>query len=185
MGVAWLGEADPLVRTRVSAAASLFGSVVTLDLPLYSNAGAIVGREAAEVHAELWRDHRAEYGANVAGKLEAAMRITDAEVAEAERAREWFRERHAEVFSSVDLVVTATMPMVAPPAGPETPQGRERALLLTVPFNATGAPVLALPCGEAEHGLPASLQLAAPPGADELVLAAGLALEAQLAAERR
>jgi Asp-tRNA(Asn)/Glu-tRNA(Gln) amidotransferase A subunit family amidase len=37
-----------------------------------------------------------------------------------------------------------------------------------------------VPCGPAEDGLPASVQLAAPPGEDALVLAAGRALEQAL-----
>ena len=52
----------------------------------------------------------------------------------------------------------------------------------TNPFNALGWPALALPCGRAEHGLPASVQLVGRLGADPLVLAAGEALEAQVAA---
>ena len=52
----------------------------------------------------------------------------------------------------------------------------------TNPFNALGWPALALPCGAAEHGLPASIQLVGRPGEDALVLAAGAALEAQVAA---
>jgi Asp-tRNA(Asn)/Glu-tRNA(Gln) amidotransferase A subunit family amidase len=43
----------------------------------------------------------------------------------------------------------------------------------TFPFNALGWPALALPCGTAEDGLPASIQLVGRPGADALVLAAG------------
>jgi Asp-tRNA(Asn)/Glu-tRNA(Gln) amidotransferase A subunit family amidase len=37
-----------------------------------------------------------------------------------------------------------------------------------------------LPCGPAEDGLPASVQLAAPTGRDALVLAAGATLEQAL-----
>ncbi len=44
----------------------------------------------------------------------------------------------------------------------------------------TGWPALALPCGPAEDGLPASLQIAARPGDDALVLAVGAALEQAL-----
>ena len=47
----------------------------------------------------------------------------------------------------------------------------------TFPFNVLGWPALALPCGPAEDGLPASVQLAGPDGADALVLAAGELLE--------
>ena len=53
---------------------------------------------------------------------------------------------------------------------------------LTYPFNALGWPALALPCGPAEDGLPASVQLAAPLGEDARVLAAGALLERALAA---
>jgi len=51
----------------------------------------------------------------------------------------------------------------------------------TVPFNVTGQPVLSLPCGTTEAGLPVGLQIAGPMGADALVLALGAALERALA----
>jgi Asp-tRNA(Asn)/Glu-tRNA(Gln) amidotransferase A subunit family amidase len=54
---------------------------------------------------------------------------------------------------------------------------RERMLQFTYPFNVIGAPALALPCGTAEHGMPASIQLIGRPGDDRLVLAAGRLLE--------
>jgi Asp-tRNA(Asn)/Glu-tRNA(Gln) amidotransferase A subunit family amidase len=57
---------------------------------------------------------------------------------------------------------------------------RERMIMLTRPFNGTGWPALALPCGPAEDGLPASLQLAARPGDDALVLYLGERLERAL-----
>jgi Asp-tRNA(Asn)/Glu-tRNA(Gln) amidotransferase A subunit family amidase len=51
---------------------------------------------------------------------------------------------------------------------------------LTLPWNVVGAPALALPCGAAEDGLPASVQLVGRPGEDALVLAAGRALAGML-----
>ena len=57
---------------------------------------------------------------------------------------------------------------------------RERMVSLTRPFNALGWPALALPCGTAEDGLPASLQIAARPGEDALVLAVGEVIEERL-----
>ena len=50
---------------------------------------------------------------------------------------------------------------------------------LTYPFNSLGWPALALPCGPAEDGLPASIQLAGR-GPDALVLAAGTLVESLL-----
>lgn len=52
----------------------------------------------------------------------------------------------------------------------------------TFPFNALGWPAIALPCGLAEDGLPASVQLVGRPGEDALVLAAGRLLQQALAA---
>jgi aspartyl-tRNA(Asn)/glutamyl-tRNA(Gln) amidotransferase subunit A len=72
------------------------------------------------------------------------------------------------------------METVAPPAGLGDLALRERMIKLTYPFNATGQPALALPCGTAEHGLPASVQLVGRHDDDALVLAAGRALELTL-----
>jgi Asp-tRNA(Asn)/Glu-tRNA(Gln) amidotransferase A subunit family amidase len=73
----------------------------------------------------------------------------------------------------IDLVLTPTTLFVAPPADVDELTIREAAIRFTFPFNALGWPALALPCGAAEDGLPASAQLVGRPGDDALVLAAG------------
>jgi len=72
--------------------------------------------------------------------------------------------------------VTPTTAFVAPLADVDEREQRRRGTLLTYPFDTLGWPALALPCGSAEDGLPASVQLAAPQGADARVLAAGALL---------
>jgi aspartyl-tRNA(Asn)/glutamyl-tRNA(Gln) amidotransferase subunit A len=176
IGLAWTEHADPLVRERVEEAAARFGRVERLELPFPDGTYPVFTREAAEVHADLWRDHRDAYGANVAYKVQRALHVTDAAVRDAERARALYRERMAELAAGVDLLVTPTLSVVAPPAGVGDLALREQLLRLTYPFNATGAPALAQPCGPAEHGLPASVQLVGRPGEDAFVLAAGRAL---------
>jgi Asp-tRNA(Asn)/Glu-tRNA(Gln) amidotransferase A subunit family amidase len=47
----------------------------------------------------------------------------------------------------------------------------------TYPINVLGWPALALPCGLAEDGLPASIQIVGRPDADAFVLAVGKVLE--------
>jgi aspartyl-tRNA(Asn)/glutamyl-tRNA(Gln) amidotransferase subunit A len=180
VGVAWTDLADPLVRTRVEEAAALFPGARALELPLPDGITPLFEREAAEVHAELWRDHRELYGDNVAHKLEHAMRVGDADAERAARARARYRERVAELMAGVDLVVTPTLAMVAPPAGVGDLALRRAVLRFTYPWNVVGAPALALPCGPAEHGLPASVQLIGRPGDDAIVLAAGRLLERAL-----
>jgi len=180
VGLAWTELADPLVRARVEAAAARFGRVSALEVPFPDGTYATFNREAALVHAERFAASADGYSDNVAAKVRHALTVTDAEVATAQAARETYRERLDVLLRSVDLLVTPTLPMVAPLAAGGEPPIRARVLSLTYPFNAIGAPALALPCGPAEQGLPASIQLVAAAGRDAHVLAVGRALERAL-----
>jgi aspartyl-tRNA(Asn)/glutamyl-tRNA(Gln) amidotransferase subunit A len=183
VGVAWTERADPLVAERVAAAAAAFPRRRALDLPLPQRVGAVFMREAADVHRELFRDEADAYGDNVRTKIERCLAVTDAEYEQALRALHEYRERCAEAVADVDLVLTPTIPCVAPPADINELDVRDRLILFTYPFNCLGWPALALPCGPAEDGLPASVQLAALKGADAGVLAVGELLEHRLASE--
>jgi aspartyl-tRNA(Asn)/glutamyl-tRNA(Gln) amidotransferase subunit A len=90
------------------------------------------------------------------------------------------REQYLELMDGFDVLLTPTVPMVAPPDDVDELDIRERGISLTYPFSACGWPSLALPSGPAEDGLPASVQIAAPPGRDSLVLAVGELVEASL-----
>ena len=87
------------------------------------------------------------------------------------------RERLGELLDRHDLLLTPTVPIGPPPGDVDELEIREAAISLTIPFNAVGAPALALPAGVAADGLPRSLQVVAAPGRDALVLAAGELLE--------
>jgi aspartyl-tRNA(Asn)/glutamyl-tRNA(Gln) amidotransferase subunit A len=180
IGVAWLDEADPLVRARVEEAAAHFSSprVLPLQVPDREDWGAAFRREALESHAGLFPERAEDYGDDVRTSLEGAVELSDSEVEAARRFREGVREQLNDAFGELDLLLTPTLPVVAPHYGEGT---RTVLTRLTAPFNLTGWPALALPCGPAEDGIPASVQLAGPPGRDALVLAAGAALEGALA----
>jgi aspartyl-tRNA(Asn)/glutamyl-tRNA(Gln) amidotransferase subunit A len=180
VGVAWTELADPLVRARVEEAAERFPRRRRLELPLPEDFYETFNREVADVHRELFLEHADSYGANVRPKIEHCLAVTDAEYGRALVQRERYRERFAEAAAGVDLVLTPTLVCVAPPAPSDELVLRDRLILLTFPLNAVGWPAAALPCGPAEDGLPASVQLAAPPGQDALVLAVAAALEAAL-----
>jgi aspartyl-tRNA(Asn)/glutamyl-tRNA(Gln) amidotransferase subunit A len=173
VGIAWLDDADPLVRARVEAAAALFPRRRSVDFPLAADDYRLFMREVADVHRGLFPENADAYGDNVRGKLERCLRVTDAEVESARRAREEYRERCAEALAGVDLLVTPTIGMVAPPADVDELTIRERGIRFTYPFDSLGWPALALPCGAAEDGLPASIQLTGRSGDDARVLAAG------------
>jgi aspartyl-tRNA(Asn)/glutamyl-tRNA(Gln) amidotransferase subunit A len=174
VGVAWLDEADPLVRARVAEAAANFPSRHTIDLPLPDAAeNKLFMREVADVHRGLFPERADEYGAGVRWKLELCIEVTDAEATAAERLRAVYVEQCDELLDGVDLLLTPTMLMVAPRADADEAELRGRGTRLTYPFNSLGRPALALPCGPAEDGLPASVQLVGRRGDDARVLAAG------------
>jgi aspartyl-tRNA(Asn)/glutamyl-tRNA(Gln) amidotransferase subunit A len=179
VGIAWLDRADPLVRERVAEAAELFPRRREIELPLAPANRADFMREVADVHRALFPRSEELYGENVRGKIEKCLRVSDTEVAAAERERAEYRERFLEAAGEVDLVVTPTVLLVAPPADADELALRLPATDHTYPFSSLGWPALALPCGPAEDGLPASVQLAAPAGADARVLAAGRLLAAE------
>ena len=180
VGVLWLEHAEPLVRARVEAAAELFPNRRHLDLPLPEGTHAAFMREAADVHRELFEEHADSYSENVRVKLERCLAVTDTDYERATKNRERYRQQLAETAADVDLLLTPTLVLVAPRIGTDELALRDTLTRVTFPFNLAGWPALALPCGPAEDGLPASVQLAAPPGEDARVLAAGKALEQAL-----
>ena len=178
VGVAWLDRADPLVRERVADGCVALPRRRELDLPLAPANRADFMREAADVHRVLFPGNEELYGENVRGKIERCLRVTDAEAAAAERERAEYRERfargrrrsrprrHAVPSCSSRRRQTSTSSRCGSrPRTTPTPSARSAGRRSR------------FPCGPAEDGLPASVQLAAPRGEDARVLAAGRLLE--------
>jgi aspartyl-tRNA(Asn)/glutamyl-tRNA(Gln) amidotransferase subunit A len=172
VGVAWIDLADSLVAARVGEAAAQFPRRRELDWPR-PEIDALFMREVADVHRELYAEHAELYGEDVAVKVERCLAVSDGEAAAAERARADYRDRCEELLDGLDLLLTPTLVCVAPPTGIGDEALRATLIRNTLPFNALGWPALALPCGAAEDGLPASVQLVGRAGSDALVLAAG------------
>jgi Asp-tRNA(Asn)/Glu-tRNA(Gln) amidotransferase A subunit family amidase len=184
VGVVWADEPAQLVRARVNEAAALFEHRRTVALSTADDIDDLFRREVADVHRELFAENADLYGDDVRSKIERCLEVTDAESQRAAEARVVFREEAEGAIEGLDLLITPTLGFVAPEIGKGEPgdlRFRRSMIRFTFPFNALGWPVLALPCGLAEHGLPASVQLAGRPGSDALVLAAGRLLEAALA----
>jgi aspartyl-tRNA(Asn)/glutamyl-tRNA(Gln) amidotransferase subunit A len=173
VGVAWLHLADPQVHARVREAADLFPRRKDIDFPLAEKVAPAFMREAADVHRDLFAEFADSYGDNVRTKVERCLALPDAEYERGLHAREALREQAEVALAGLDLVLTPTLGFVAPLLPVDDLEIREAAIRLTIPFNALGWPALALPCGPAEDGLPASLQIAGRPGSDALVLAVG------------
>ena len=180
VAVAWTGLADPLVRARVEEAAAHFRTRREIDFPEAPDSTAVFMREVAEVHRDLYEENAELYGANIRPKIERCLDVGEAEFAAATSARAGYEQRALDALGDADLLLTPTQAFVAPPADVDEIATRVDIVRFTFPFNALGWPALALPCGLAEDGLAASIQIVGRRGADALVLAAGAALEAAL-----
>jgi aspartyl-tRNA(Asn)/glutamyl-tRNA(Gln) amidotransferase subunit A len=182
VGVAWLEHADAGVRARVSAASELFPRSESLDLPFAEGTFTLFMREVGDVHRALFPDNADAYGHDVRVKIERCLGVSEGEAKAAAATRERYRDHVDELTDGFDLIVTPTLPIVAPPAALAVNDAfRDQLTQFTYPINALGRPALALPCGPAEDGLPASVQLVGRQGEDSLVLAAGALLERALA----
>jgi aspartyl-tRNA(Asn)/glutamyl-tRNA(Gln) amidotransferase subunit A len=180
VGVAWTEDADPLIGARVRKAAAHFADARAVAAPFADDLAPAFMGEVADTHRVLYGEHHDLYGKNVGAKVASCLAIGDEHVEAARRAREPYRATFADLFEQLDLLVTPTLARVPPPATIDELTLRGLYVRFTLPFNAIGAPALALPCGSAEEGLPASVQLVGAPGSDALVLAAGELLERAL-----
>jgi aspartyl-tRNA(Asn)/glutamyl-tRNA(Gln) amidotransferase subunit A len=88
-------------------------------------------------------------------------------------------EEFSAVFHQVDLLVTPTLPIVAPPIGEQTVaiRGIRKRLQPTItrftsPANLTGLPAITIPCGTDVEGIPVGLQMIGRPF-DEVTLLRG------------
>ena len=175
-GIAWTEHAHPLVADRVrEVGAGLDARPV--DFPFARGTYPMFMQEVADVHRDLFAEHADAYGDNVRAKIERCLEVTDAQVETAHEAREAYRRAADAALEGLDLLLTPTLPIVPPPADVEELEVREILTRFTYPFNVLGWPVLALPAGTAEDGLPASVQLIGRPGDDALLLAVGASLE--------
>jgi aspartyl-tRNA(Asn)/glutamyl-tRNA(Gln) amidotransferase subunit A len=178
VGFAWTEHAEPLVRRRVEELAARIPGWRRVDFPLPEWRDRLFMHEVAGVHRNLFAEHADLYGENVRIKVERCLAASDEEAEESRRARERYRERCLEALEGLDLLLTPTTAFVAPRDDVDDLAIRGATIRFTFPFNLLGWPALALPCGPAEDGLPASAQLVGRAGADGLVLAGGRRLEA-------
>ena len=146
---------------------------------------AIIFSEAAAAHEELIRTKSADFSDEVRPLLQAGLFITATQYLAAQQARKNTIAAYRALWRSFDILVTPTSPIAAPSIGATTTKLGDneiplvRAFLdLTLPFNLTGQPALALPCGFTRSGLPIGLQLVGRPFDEATLFRAGAAYEA-------
>ena len=170
------------VSNAVSAAAGtlaeLGADVEEVSIPLAAHANAISGTLLAVEPAVNMRDRVREriheFGHdNRIGLLTGSL-VPAAAYYKAQKLRSLLRDQVLAAFRTYDVLVMPTSGRQAVPLTEDPPvTSRETASRLpfmrTNTFNLASAPAISVPCGFGGRGLPVGLQIAGPPGGEEMV----------------
>jgi aspartyl-tRNA(Asn)/glutamyl-tRNA(Gln) amidotransferase subunit A len=177
-------EVAAAVRTAANDLGRLGMRVEEVSVPevVYGD-GASIGilyGEAAAIHERWLATYRDQYGADVLERLEQGARMTATQYLKGQRARRVLVDRFAALFEQIDVLISPTVPILAPTI-PESRGNAARAQLLgfTRLFNVLGLPTLSVPCGFSTGGLPIGLQVAGRPFEDLTILRVASAYERQ------
>lgn len=188
---AWHASADPELVAAIERAAAVLADqgaivdeVVLPDIMDFHAVGRIIIlAEGFAIHQRHLRRQPEIYGAHFRDRMRLGAFVSADEYIRTIRFRRTLVGQMTEAMAPFDAVLTASH--YGPPDRMEDAPtfpffGKP---YLTMPFNVTGQPAAAVPCGFYSNGMPMSLQVAAKPFADDVVLAVAHAYE-QAAGDR-
>jgi aspartyl-tRNA(Asn)/glutamyl-tRNA(Gln) amidotransferase subunit A len=177
---------SPDVAAAFDVALGVFRSLgarpVEVDLPplsVWDACGRVIWQaEAYAIHEADLRRRPHAFARETSTRLLAGAGLSAADYIQALRQRALLCRIYADALAKVDVVLTGAL-LATSPLLSEMIAGGAGAFPRSVmmPFNVTGAPALSVRAGFSASGLPLSIQIAAKPGDDALVLRAGHAYE--------
>ena len=181
-------ETEAAVRAAVQTMEELGAEVREVEIAHIQQSAAaaltIYLAEACAYHDDTQVTHADLYTDQVRSFIELGNYVLAKDYLHAQRYRRLLGSVLADVLSQCDVLVTPTLPVTATPIGQETIniRGVEQTVFAamlrnTEPFNLTGLPALAVPCGFSDDGLPISLQIVGRPFAEATVLGIGHAYQ--------
>jgi aspartyl-tRNA(Asn)/glutamyl-tRNA(Gln) amidotransferase subunit A len=182
-------EVKRLFDQAIATLGRLGAQVEEVSLPHVEHAqvagNVIMSSEAAACHATWLRERPGDYGADVLQRIRGGLLVRATEYLHSQQMRALIQQDFAAAFERVQVVLSPTVPLVAPPIGrTQEPGGplnvvpRAIANRTTVPCNLTGMPAISVPCGLSQpEGLPVGLQIMGPAFAESLVLQVAAAYE--------
>jgi aspartyl-tRNA(Asn)/glutamyl-tRNA(Gln) amidotransferase subunit A len=183
----FLESATAEVRAAVEGAATALGKagavVDEVALPGVRHAGAgslaVVATEALAYHAAWLRTRAADYDPDVRTRLMLGAFVTGVHYVRAQQARALLRREVDEALARRDVLLAPATPITAPAIddrqatlGDGPADIRSALIRLTRPFNFSGHPACALPCGVTAGGLPIGMQIVGRPFDEATVLRA-------------
>ena len=180
-------QLDPEIEQAVNEALRVLGRLTVsareVELPAYKTLP-VVGAEAYAFHAPYLTRAPQLYQSTTRRRLEPGSKISAAAYIEGRRELDRLRRAVNAVFSTVDLLITPTTPIlpitlqeaVNNPALPP-PGGVAPSLRNTQPFDVYGLPSISIPCGFSRSGLPIGLEISGPRLGEPMVLALAHAYE--------
>jgi aspartyl-tRNA(Asn)/glutamyl-tRNA(Gln) amidotransferase subunit A len=183
----FLDASAPEVRDAVEAAVkALEASGARVDEVTLEHVGcvaagsmAIVASEALAYHAEWVRTRPGDYQPDVVERLRAGAFVSGVHYVRSQQARALVRAEVDAALARRDVLLSPAAPIPATRIGETeaafgegTIDVRSSLLRFTRPFNFTGHPACALPCGFTPAGLPIGLQIVGRPFDEATVLRA-------------
>jgi len=175
-------EVDAAVRAAADVLRDLGAEFVPVTLPGAEQAQErmtkMIYPDAAAVHAARLRTAPERFGEDVRRRLELGLSTTATDSAAATAWRVGFQRQVDGLFEVVDVVLSPTVPMAAPPAASAEMVATTSAVTrLTYAWSMANGPSLSVPCGFHAAGLPIGLHLAGPAWREDVLFRVGAAYQ--------
>lgn len=165
-------DVEKFVRQGIDRLESFGAQIEHVEIPhleevLY--AGTITSlAEASTVHFNHLREAPDMIGKEVRATFQLGEMVAAVDYLQAQRIRHKVNKKMSELFRKIDILITPTVPFVAPTIGDEDIILNNKSLDIvthltrfTRLFNVTGLPAITVPCGMSQ-GLPVGIQLVGP-----------------------
>lgn len=183
---AYVAETDAEVLAAFQAAAKVFETlgarVEQVDMEFMRQVAPantlMTQADGAAIHRERISQHPELFGEDVRQRLQTGAAFSSTEYILARRTQAEARRRFEQLFADYDILLTPSTPIAAPLIeGNDAIEQSRRLTRFTSTFNLTGLPVISLPCGFTQSGLPIGLQVVSKAWAEAAVLRAAYAFE--------